>query len=363
MEENLKYLIALSAFSKFSSQKLKKFKLYFKNFKEAFFADADILENLGTNNKIVKEFLDFRKKFDLDSFLEKLESEKIKVIHEESNLYPENLKNIFNAPPLLYYKGNLNLKNKLLLAVVGSRKASHYGLQATEKLTKNLIQNNFGIVSGLALGIDSISHNVCLDNNGYTIAVLGSGIDEKSIYPTSNRELAKKIIESSGAIISEFAPMSSPLKYNFPMRNRIIAGLSLGVLVVEAGEKSGALITANLALEQGKEVFAVPGNIYSPTSQGTHKLIKDGAKLTSKIEDILEELNITEIMENTKSRELIGSNENEKKILMILDHNEKHINDIVRLSELDIATINSTLALMEMKGMVKNLGNMQFIKL
>ena len=213
----------------------------------------------------------------------------IKEINFSSDKYPKQLREIYNPPKRIYAIGNIEILNKVGIAIVGSRKATEYGEKVAFRLSKDLSERDIVIISGLAKGIDSHAHIGSLNvQNGKTIAVLGSGI--KVIYPKENIELARQIVRKGGCIISEYPPDETPNKSNFPERNRIISGLSKGVVIVEASEKSGALITADFALEQGREVFAVPGNIYSTTSVGTNKLIQQGAKLVMAVEDILSEI-------------------------------------------------------------------------
>lgn len=213
----------------------------------------------------------------------------IKEINFSSDKYPKQLREIYNPPKRIYAIGNIEILNKVGIAIVGSRKATEYGKKVAFRLSKDLSERDIVIISGLAKGIDSYAHIGSLNvQNGKTIAVLGSGI--KVIYPKENIELARQIVRKGGCIISEYSPDDTPNKSNFPERNRIISGLSKGVVIVEASEKSGALITADFALEQGREVFAVPGNIYSTTSVGTNKLIQQGAKLVMCVEDILSEI-------------------------------------------------------------------------
>lgn len=213
----------------------------------------------------------------------------IKEINFSSDKYPKQLREIYNPPKRIYAIGNIEILNKVGIAIVGSRKATEYGKKVAFRLSKDLSERDIVTISGLAKGIDSHAHIGSLNvQNGKTIAVLGSGI--KVIYPKENIELARQIVRKGGCIISEYPPDETPNKSNFPERNRIISGLSKGVVIVEASEKSGALITADFALEQGREVFAVPGNIYSTTSVGTNKLIQQGAKLVMAVEDILSEI-------------------------------------------------------------------------
>jgi len=247
------------------------------------------------------------------------------------------------------------------LAVVGSRKFSSYGKMAAEKIIGILSQNNLTITSGLALGIDAIAHLTALEAGGRTIAVLGSGLDKENIYPSANRYLADKIISSGGTIISEFPIGTPPLKHNFPQRNRLIAGISIGTLVIEADEKSGALITARYALEQNREVFAVPGSIFSNQSRGTNKLIKQGAIPITAAEDIIEALNLAQATGPIDKKNIVPQTPEEEKIFLQLSHEPMHIDELMRLTKLDTSKINSTLTIMEMKGLVKNLGGMQYV--
>ncbi len=359
--ENKKYCLGLSSFSKFGPAKFKKLNKHFQNFKEAFLASQEELIRAGIESNIVDEFISFRNELDLNKLIEITEKENIKIITLQDKNYPKLLSEIHNPPPIIYYKGNIDLNNDFLLSIVGTRKYSQYGKQAASEISLELAKNKITIVSGMALGIDSISHHSCLEAGGKTIAVLGSGLDYQSIYPSSNRGLAEKIIDFGGAIISEFPPGTKPLKYHFPQRNRIISGLSLGTIVIEAGIKSGSLITAYLALEQNREVFALPGSIYSPNSAGTNKLIKQGARPITSIQDILDTLNFNEIAKEIKPKKIIGENDIEQKIIDNLSYEAIHIDEIARLTKLDTSTINSTLIIMEMKGMVKNLGGMQYV--
>ncbi|MFH1661560.1 MAG: DNA-processing protein DprA [Candidatus Falkowbacteria bacterium] len=358
---NLKYLVALTNFPKFGPVRITKIKKIFPDLGNAFNASYNELIKTGIEGKIIEEFISERVKIDPDKIMEELDKENIKILTIEDKNYPKLLSEIYCPPPLLYYKGSVDYLNEFCLAVVGSRKYTAYGRQITEQIVKNLAQNNLTIISGLALGVDSIAHNSALEVNGKTVAVLGTGIDRKSIYPYSNTYLADKIIDSGGAIISEFPIKTPPLRFNFPQRNRIIAGLSLGTLVVEATEKSGALITSNYALEQNREVFAVPGNIYSPVSIGPNNLIKSGAKPVTNAEDIIEALDLNQITDYIENKKIIPDSPEEEKILAHINHEPIHINDIARILNLNITIINSALAIMEMKGMIKNLGNMQYV--
>jgi len=276
----------------------------------------------------------------------------IKTISIQDKNYPKLLKEIKDPPEILYVEGEI-LPNESCLAVVGTRRASSYGKQVALEIAGDLAEAGLTIVSGLAPGIDSFSHKATLERGKRTIAVLGTGIDKKSIYPQENLKLAEKILETGGALISEYPPGTHGSEFTFPQRNRIISGLSLGVLVVEAKQKSGALITANWAKKQGRKIFAIPGPIHSLNSKGCHYLIKQGAKLVGNVNDILKELNLP-IKEGAK--EITGETPEENLILGVLKEEASDIDKIIEKTKLPAATVASTLAILEIKGKVKNLG-------
>ena len=361
MQNDIKYWLALNNFSKFGPVRFKRIKNYFSSMKEAYQANIEDLKHAGIEEKIAQEFITARIDINPEQLLEKMEREKINIITINDQFYPKLLKEIYDPPPLLYYRGQIENLNQFNLAVVGPRKYSSYGQQVTSKLVGDLTQNNITIVSGLALGIDTLAHNTTLDSGGKTIAVLGSGLDQQSIYPSSNRYLANKIVESGGIIFSEFPLGALPMKHHFPQRNRTIAGLCLATLVIEASEKSGALITARHALEQNREVFAVPGSIFAINSIGTNNLIKLGAKVVSTVSDIIETLDLTQVAEYIDNKKIIPESIEEESILSYLNHEPTHIDELIKLTKLDTSVINSTLTIMEMKGMIKNLGGTQYV--
>ena len=246
------------------------------------------LKNISLNIK--ENLVQYMSCFDLEETKEKLHINSINYICIEDKEYPDKLRNIHNPPLLLFYKGDLSIMDdKLSLAMVGSRRPTPYGIDCAERISSELSKRNINIISGMALGIDACCHRGCLKGDGKTIAVLASSLD--NIRPSTNRPLADEIIEKGGLLLSEYNVGHVVTRGNFPARNRILSGISDGVIVVEAAEKSGALITADMALEQGRNVFAIPGNIHSEMSKGCHKIIKEGAKLVGSIEDILEEYN------------------------------------------------------------------------
>jgi len=271
--------------------------------------------------------------------------------------YPELLKQIYSPPKTLFCLGKLKAKEKYPLAVVGTRKISAYGKKITKYLVKELVKRDFTIISGLALGVDTIAHEAALENKGRTIAVLGSGIER--IYPFQNKNLARKIILTNNALISEYPANTPPSKWTFPARNRIISGMSLGTLVIEAPEKSGALITARFALDQGREVFAVPGNIFYENSKGCHKLIKMGAKPVTKPEDILDAF---DFQINQGQKQIFTDFEEEKIILNNLKKSPCSINELIKKTELEPLKILSLLTMMQINGKVKKIKEKYFLK-
>lgn len=359
--DDLKYWLALSQFYKFGPAKFKKLKKYFPDIKSAYEASLKDYLRAGIEEKVAEEFMIFKHQIEPDKLLENLNKEKLKALTIEDPAYPKLLKQIYDQPFILYYRGRLEALDGFLLAVVGARKYSAYGRQVAEKLVKELALNNLTIVSGLALGIDALAHAAAIEAGGNTVAVLGSGLDRQNIYPSQNRYLADKIEASGGLVLSEYPIGTLPLKHHFPQRNRIISGLSSATLVIEAGEKSGALITAFHALEQNREVFAVPGSIYSGASEGTNRLIAMGAKLVSGAKDIIETLNLTEAAVYIANKKIIPETAEEELILTQLSYEPLHIDELKQLTKLDASVINSTLTVMEMKGLVKNLGNLRYV--
>ncbi len=309
----------------------------------------------------IKEFNDWPT---IDRELELAERYNISIITSSDRLYPKNLLNIYDYPPLLYVKGHLS-EDDINIAVVGSRMASTYGKFITERLCRELAMKGITIVSGMARGIDSAAHRGALTGKGRTIAVLGSGIDV--IYPPENRNLYEKIA-ASGAVITEFPFSTEPSGPNFPARNRIISGISLGVVVAEANEKSGSLITARSALDQGRDVFAIPGSIDSPGSTGTHKLIREGAKLCENIYDILEEiLPQIDIAPSQNKDTAIDSgidrdplNSSESSVLDKIGKKPIHIDTLIPMTGLNAGNLLNILLTLELKGYIEQLPGKTF---
>jgi DNA processing protein len=278
----------------------------------------------------------------------------IKTIKIQDSEYPEALKKIKDAPKILYYRGKLPTKNECCFAIVGTRHPTPYGQQTALSIAGELTNQAITIISGLAPGIDTFSHKTCVEKKKRTIAVLGTGLDERSIYPQINLLLSRKILEYGGCLISELAPGTKGSKFSFPKRNRIISGLSSGVLVIEAKEKSGSLITADYTKKQNKKLFAIPGPIYSINSAGPNKLIKNGAILVENSKDILNELNIKQL---EILREIIAPENNEEMLILeALKDGALDINRIIEKTKLKASLVASTLALMEVSDKIRNLG-------
>lgn len=289
--------------------------------------------------------------------LEKAEKLGFRLITSRNSEYPERLTRIHKPPEYLYIKGQILPQDELSLTVVGTRRFTTYGREVTGFLVEQLASAGLTIISGMCRGIDSFAHQAALRIGGRTIAVLGSGLDV--VYPPENKRLYEEISQN-GAVISEFPLGMQPTHYTFPIRDRIMAGISMGTLVIEAGKKSGALITAKFALDEGREVFAVPGTVFSPASEGTLELLQLGAKLVRQASDVLEELNIEAQSQKIQARKIIPESKEEKILLEVLANGPKHIDELVRETELSAATVNATLSLMEIKGLVRHMGKMQY---
>jgi DNA processing protein len=316
------------------------------------------LEEAGLGQKLIKSMIEMRQGGELDRVVTIIEKYHIEVLTWNDPGYPRRLKEIEQSPPVLYVLGKFSEDDQWAVAVVGTRKVSAYGRQVTQEIVGYLAQNGVTIISGLARGIDGIAHQAALDAGGRTIAVLGNGLDY--IYPPEHRRLAIEILDN-GALVSDYPPGTAPESTNFPPRNRIISGLAQAVLVIEAGIKSGALITAAFAAEQGRHVFAVPGTIYAPQSKGTNLLIREGAHILLNGLDVLELLNLANVHEQRTARTVLPTNATEARLFEILSRESMHIDEIRNLAELPIETISGTLTLMELKGMVRQVGPMRYM--
>lgn len=347
-----KYWVGLSMVKGLGPIYINKLLQKYKRPSDIWEADDSMLKMIdGIGQKRLKKINEVRKNLDLDLELEKLAEKNIKFLTLNDEDYPGLLRNIYDPPPVLYYKGQ-EIFSELALAVIGSRRATVYGRKTAKRLAGRLAGRGITIVSGMARGIDSAGHRGALRAEGKTIAVLGSGIDY--IYPPENGDLYEKI-QSSGAVISEFPPGVKPVPGNFPRRNRIISGLAKGIIVVEAAKRSGALITTDFALEQGREVFAVPGNIDRSQSRGVNNLIKEGAVIVTEVDDILEELFLyNETEEKVEKAVYPELDKNEMELLEVFKREpELYFDQLYEITNFNKNKLSSYLLKMELKGLIK----------
>jgi len=347
-----KYIAAFGALPNIKGEHWRKLLRYFPDLESAWSARAGDFLSAGLSEKWINSFLEFRAQTEPANVLDLLQKHKIDIISFDDATYPKLLKEISNPPYVIYLRGALLPTDENAIGIVGSRKGTDYGHRVTFEIAKGLGVAGVTVVSGLALGLDTEAHRGALAGGGRTIAVLANGLD--SFFPRSNQQLAKQILEN-GCIISEQPIGMPPLRQNFPARNRIISGISQGLLVTEAGENSGTLHTASFAIEQNRQLYAVPGPIYNPLAKGPNNLLKQGAKAVTCTQDILEDFGIEE-----NAREILPQGEDEEMIFEILKVENLHIDDIARRAERDSADISKILTLMEIKGKVMHLGGMVY---
>lgn len=356
------YWLGFSSFPGIGPLRFKLLLKYFGSAKKAYTASSQILKSTGLGTKLTEKFIEFRNSFSLTRYQKELVDKKITTLFSDDKYYPKLLSEISDRPYVLYYRGDLNNIDNFqakTFAVVGTRKITSYGIEVTRKITSGLVQAGLVIVSGMAYGVDGVAHETAIRNNGKTIAVLGCGVD--IIHPASNTTLYWQMVKKSGLVISEYPAGRYAEKGLFPARNRIISGLSLGVIVTEGASDSGALITARYALEQGREVFAVPGPITSELSKGPTILLKDGAKLVSSPADILEELNIVgEIRKNNIEKANPNLTITEKKILEMLQNESLHFDDLLSSVNINADKLATLLTVMELSGFIKKLSDGKF---
>jgi DNA processing protein len=355
---DIKYWVGFNIVRGIGPAKVQALLDHFGDLRLAWGAIGDELRAAGLDSRAIESFLSTRATLDLDAEMARLQKAGVSLVTWASPDYPERLRHVYHPPPVLYLRGELKPTDEWAVAVVGTRRASAYGREAARHIAGELTRAGVTVISGLARGIDSVAHRAALEAGGRTVAVLGNGVDV--VYPAENRRLMQRIVEG-GAVISEYALGTPPDAGNFPPRNRVISGLSLGVVVVEAGERSGALITADYAAEQGREVFAVPGNMFNRNSIGCNRLIQQGAKLVLSVEDVLEELNLTMVAQQLELQAVVPENETESLLLDYLSREPTHVDEIVRQSDLSASEVSSTLALMELKGMVRQVGGMNYV--
>lgn len=362
---DLRYWLAFSKIYSIGTKRLEKLLEYFNSVKDSWHAaPADLQQIEGFSPKVIEKFIAERNSIgDLNKLEENILSKDIQIITMNDENYPFYLKQIYDPPIVLYVKGSLNnLNEERSLAVVGSRRSSNYIKDILKKIISELKGSDISIISGMAVGIDTCAHQAALDNGLNTIAVIGSGFD--NIYPKQNRTLFKDIINSGGAVISEYYPDQKADLWTFPRRNRIISGLSQGTLVGEAGLKSGALITAKLCLDQNRELMCIPGMISSPNAEGTYKLIKEGAAVVTKAEDVFHQLNWEsnnrfESENKNIEPEFLG---NEQKIYKLLELEPKSFDSILNETKISIDELMMALTSLELEGVIKQLPGQIFVK-
>ncbi|MDP9314890.1 MAG: DNA-processing protein DprA [Chloroflexota bacterium] len=356
--DDLLFYLGFSRVAGIGPARLDRLLAYCGTLRNAWYATVDELVAAGLDARSSRALVQTRQTLDLQAEYERAVAAGIRLISRDDPTYPALLAQTTNPPFLLYVRGTLIENDRWALAVVGTRQASTYGKEVTRKLVAGLVAAGVTIVSGLALGIDAVAHSAALAAGGRTLAVLGSGVDQ--IYPLTNLPLGQAVMQQ-GAVVSEYPVGTLPAATNFPPRNRLISGLALGVLVVEAAPKSGALITAQFAGEQGREVFAIPGNIFSPRSEGTHRLIKDGASLVTSVDDILDALNLQTAVVQQEMTAIMPETPIEAALLALVEDEPQHIDELRRESGLGIADVSATMTLLELKGLVRQVGGMQYV--
>jgi DNA processing protein len=356
--DDKKYWIGFNLIKGIGAVRMQGLVAYFGDLESAWRADPASLAEAGLGAKLVERVVSARQSVDLDQVWTKIEAQGISILTWADEEYPSRLREIDQPPPVLYIRGEYLQDDLFAVAIVGTRKVTPYGRQVTEEIASFLAANGITVVSGLARGVDAIAHQAALKTGGRTIAVLGSGVDK--IYPPEHRALAEQMMER-GAVISDYAVGTPPDASNFPPRNRIISGLSLAVVVIEAAETSGALITAEFAAEQGREIFAVPGSILAPQSKGANRLIQKGALPLLTPDDLMQALDLTRVGEKKTARKLLPADEAEARVLEVLGGEPMHVDEIRNQANLPIEKVSATLALMELKGMVRQVGGMNYV--
>lgn len=357
--DNTRYYLGFSIVNGIGPARMDRLVEHCGSIEAAWRANLADMQAIGLEARATEALLAAQRTLDLDAELARAERAGVQLLTREHAGYPGVLAHIPAAPPLLYVKGRLEDVDGWSVAVVGTRSPTSYGKDATRRVVGELAGAGVTIVSGLALGIDTYAHATALESGGRTIAVLASGLDQ--VYPERNRALAEQIVEH-GALVSEFPLGTRPIPQLFPVRNRLISGLSLGTLVVEAGAGSGALITVRYALEQGRDVFAVPGPIFSPKSGGPNQLIRDGAGLITCGQDILDALDLSTAVIQHEVQTAFPDGPDELALLDLVSYEPQHVDALRRESGLPIATVSATLAVLELKGLVRQSGAMQYVR-
>ena len=355
-----KYWIAFARVSRVGRARVQQLEEHFGSLADAWRATAGELKAAGMDSGALNAIAAARDTVDPDAEVELLARHGVRALTWHDDEYPKRLREIFDRPPVLFVRGTITAADEWGVAVVGTRRVTVYGRQVAEEMARGLASNRVTVVSGLARGVDAVAHRAALEAGGRTIAVQACGLD--LVYPPEHKKLAEEIAER-GAVVSDYPIGTQPRSEFFPRRNRILSGMSLGVLVVEGDIRSGALITARQALEQNREVFAVPGSIYSPNSRGTNKLIQDGeAKLTLDVQDVLAELNLSMVSHQIEMTELLPVDETESVLLKHLTAQPAHIDEVRRECGLPIGTVTGALAMLELKGLVRQVGRMNYVR-
>ncbi|MFH1111492.1 MAG: DNA-processing protein DprA [Patescibacteria group bacterium] len=358
LDNDLPYWVAWSRLPKIGATRFALLRRAFTSLEQAWQVSGQQLKQIGFDDNLVQEIILHRQRTDIGTSWQEIQALKLKVTVIADDNYPALLKEINDPPPIIFWQGNWDCLNSLMLATVGARRITSYGQQVVAKIIPPLAQAGLTIVSGLAYGVDAACHQATLQVGGKTVAVLASGLDQ--VYPSANRYLASKIIETAGLLLTEHPPGVLPLKHHFPIRNRIIAGLCRATLVIEAAKTSGALITAKQALEYNRDVFAIPGSILSEQSEGTNELIRLGAIPVAGPEEILNNFNLSLASQTNINR---AFSELEKNIIELIKNEPQHIDEIARTLKLPAGDITAKLTLLELEGFIKNAGNQKFVSL
>ena len=356
--EDLRYWIGFTLVKGIGAVRFQRLLDRFGDAESAWKAPAAALAEAGLGARLIERLDQVRQGADLERIMEQILAHDIQVLTWQDEHYPQRLKEIEQPPPVLYLRGHILPEDAWAVAIVGTRRVTSYGRAIAEELASFLVANGITIVSGLARGVDACAHQAALNTGGRTLAVLGSGVDR--IYPPENRQLASRIMEH-GAVLSDYIPGTPPESSNFPPRNRIISGLSMAVVVVEAGESSGALITAEFAAEQGREVFAVPGNILASQSKGTNKLIQQGALPLLSAGDIMQTLNLSLVGQYKAARKVLPADEVEAQLMATLGDEPRHVDEVHQQTGLPVEKVSAALVLLELKGLVRQVGNMHYV--
>ena len=356
--DDKKYWIGFNLIKGIGAVRMQALIQYFGDLEVAWKASPTELAQATLGKKLIERVIQARAGVDLDKLWDKIQKQGIRILTWQDESYPQRLKEIAQPPPVLYIRGDYLPDDLFAVAIVGTRRVTAYGRQITEELSAFLAANGITVISGLARGVDAVAHQTALKAGGRSIGVLGSGVDK--IYPPEHRGMAEQMMQR-GAIISDYAPGTPPDASNFPPRNRIISGLSLAVVVIEAGETSGALITAEFAAEQGREIFAVPGSILAPQSKGTNKLIQKGALPLLSVNDLMQALDLSRMGEQKAARKIIPADEIEARLLNVIGNEPLHVDEIRNQAELPIEKVSAALALMELKGVVRQVGGMNYV--